>query len=136
MPMVLAASTIRVPAGTVSLWPAIVRWMSGMGHRVPTCGEVGAGRRRRGRNLAFVPQRVVLVLLAEVPEGEADDPARGVAQAAEAAPILQTVGDPQQRVDLDLRTLVGEDPLVRAYGPVAADAAGRALAARLVGIEL
>src|SRR5256885_3769349 len=122
MPMVLAASTIRVPAGTLSLWPSIVRLMSGM------CGDCS--------HVAFMPEGVILVLLAEVPEGGVDHPARGVAKAAETAAVLQAVRNAQQSIDLDLRSLVGQDPLVGPHCPVAADAARRAFAARLKCVKL
>src|SRR2546427_1480633 len=109
MPMVLAASTMSVPAGTVTLVPSMVRLMSGT-----------YGRRFY---VALMPQGVVFVLVAEMPEGGVDHPTRGVAKPAEAASVLQTVGDAEKRVDLDLRSLVGEDPFVRAHCPVAADPA-------------
>src|SRR3984893_17419413 len=117
MPTVLAASTISVPAGTVTLCPSIVRLMSGMRQRLP--------------HIALVSQAVVLVLLAEVAHRRLDDPAGRVAQAAEAAPVLQPVGDALEHAELQPRTFVGQDAVVGAHGPVAADAARRALAARL-----
>src|SRR5690242_14471231 len=102
---------MSVPAGTAILWPSMVRLMSGMGH-----------------HLALVPQRVVFVLAVEVAERGVDDPACRVAEAAQAAPVLQRVRDPAEVVELDLRTLVGQDALVHAHRPVASDAARRALA--------
>src|SRR2546430_1477758 len=130
MPMVLAASTMSVPAGTAILCPSMVRLTSGMGGLLPIYGEVAAGGRRRGcPNFALVPQGMVLVFLTEVAERRVDDPARGVAQAAQAAPVLETVRHALQRVELDLRPLIGQDPLVRAHRPVAADPARRAFAA-------
>src|SRR5437773_12314082 len=119
MPTVFAASTIRVPAATASLWPSIVRLTSGM-----RC------------DLAFVPERVVLVLAVEVAESRVDDPARRITEPAEAAAVLQRVRDAAEVVQLNLRPVVAEDALVHAHRPVAPDAAGRALAARLVGVEL
>src|SRR5579859_1041513 len=100
MPTVFAASTTRVPAGTVSLWPSMVRFTSGMGDRLA--------------HVAFVAERVVLVLLAEVADGRVDHPAAGVAKAAQAAAVLQAVGDALQDFQVDLRALVAEDALVRA----------------------
>src|ERR1041384_5826828 len=118
MPMVFAASTIRVPAGTVILWPSIVRLTSGMcGHRL---------------HAARVVEAVLLVLVVEVPHRRIGDPPGGVAEAAEAAAVLQRVRPLAQVLQLDLAALVRKDALVHAHGPVAADAARRALAARLV----
>src|SRR6266851_3725956 len=122
MPMVFAASTTSVPAGTVILWSSMVRLTSGIDGNLA--------------HVARMPQSVVLVLIAEVAERGVDHPAARVTQAAEAAAILQAVGDPLQDVQLDLRALVGEDALVGPRRPVLADAARRALAARLVGVEL
>src|SRR6266511_5143618 len=116
MPTVLAASTISVPAGTVILWPSMVRLMSGMRHSLA--------------DVALVPEGVVLVLLPEMAEGGVDDQPGRVAQAAEAPPVLQAVGHPEQVVDLDLRALVGQDPLVHAHRPISADPARCAFAAR------
>src|SRR2546425_8351899 len=92
--------------------------------------------RRHLPDLALVPERVVLVLLAEVAQGGVDHPAARVTQAAKAAPVLQPVRNALQRVELDLRALVGKDALVCPDRPVLADAAWRALAAGLVRIEL
>src|SRR2546429_9048124 len=89
-----------------------------------------------GAHFAFVPERVVLVLAVEVAERGVDDPARRVAEPAEAAAVLQRVRDAAGAVELDLRPVVAEDALVHAHRPVAPDAARRALAARLVRIEL
>src|SRR5260370_39051312 len=113
MPTVFAASTINVPAGTVSLWPSIVRLTSGIGPHFPALGGRCPGPRsgpgRMGlAGVALVPERVVLVLAVEVPEGGVDDPARGVAKAAQAAAVLKRVGDSAEVVELDLRPLVGQ----------------------------
>src|SRR3979411_2372218 len=121
MPTVLAASTISVPAGTVTLYPSIVRLMSGMD--------------QRGSHIARVPQAVVFVLLAEVAHRRLDDPAGRVAQAAQAASVLQAVGDALEDAALQPRPFVGQDAVVRPHGPVATDAAWRALAARLECVE-
>src|SRR6266581_3804538 len=110
MPTVFAASTTSVPAGTAILWPSMVRLTSGI-----------------DGSLAHV---------ARVAERGVDHPAARVTQAAEAATVLQAVRDPLEDVKLDLRALVGQDALVGPHRPVLADAARRALAARLVGIEL
>src|SRR5438445_490878 len=99
MPTSFAASTTSVPAGTAILWPSIVTLTSGMRQRRP--------------HVARMPQRVVLVLLTEVPEGRIDDPARRVAQAAEASAVLQTVGDPLEDPELDPRPFVSRDAVVR-----------------------
>src|SRR6266581_3913439 len=122
MPTVFAASTTSVPAGTAILWPSMVRLTSGID------GSLA--------HVARVPERVVLVLVAEVAERGVDHPAARVTQAAEAATVLQAVRDPLEDVKLDLRALVGQDALVGPHRPVLADAARRALAARLVGVEL
>src|SRR5947209_16639714 len=118
MPRSLAASTTKVPAGTAILWPSIVTLTSGM-----------------RPHLACVPQRVVLVLLAEMAECRIDDPPGRVAQPAETTAVLQPVGDPLENAQLDLRTLVREDAVVRSDRPVAAHAAWCALAAGFVGVE-
>src|SRR5258706_4623606 len=108
---------MSVPAGTVTLWLSIVRLTSGTRHHLA--------------DVALVPERVILVLAVEVAERGVDDPARRVAKAAQAAAVLQGVGDAAEVVKLDLRPLVGQDALVHAHRPVTADAAGRALAAGL-----
>src|SRR5216683_6903962 len=122
MPTVLAASTMSVPAGTVILWPSMVRLTSGM--------------RKSPSDVALVSERVVLVLRAGVADGRVDDPDSRIAESAQASPVLQPVGDSEQDVELDLRSLVGQDPLVGAHRPVLTDPAWRALAARLIGVEL
>src|SRR5258708_10399779 len=113
---------MSVPAGTVTLWPSIVRLTSGIGHHLA--------------DVALVPERVVLVLAVEVAERGVDDPARRIAKAAQAAAVLKRVGDAAEVVELDLRPFVGQDALVHAHRPVAADAAPRAFAAGLVRVEL
>src|SRR5215831_11249005 len=121
----LAASTIRVPLGTLTCWPSMVSvtrfGASGM------CGNLCYG--------AFVSQGVLLVLVAEVPHRGHDHPARRVAQAAEAASELQALLDAVQDLQVDRAAVAAQDALERAHGPVAAHAARRALAARLVRIE-
>src|SRR5487761_706610 len=109
MPTVLAASTISVPAGTVTWWPSIVRLMSGM--------------RECLADVARVAEAVVLVLVVEVTHGGFDDPAGCVAQAAQAAPVLQAIGDSLEDAELELRSLVRKDKVVSPHRPVAADAA-------------
>src|SRR5712692_10619655 len=122
MPMVLAASTMRGLAGTVSFLPSIVRLTSGMSRDRP--------------DVALVPQRVVLVLLAEVAEGRVDDPSAGVTETAEAAAVLQAVRDPLEGIELQLRAFIGQDSFVGSHRPVLADPARGALATGLVGVEL
>src|SRR5205823_9595730 len=103
-----------------SLWPSMIRLTSGIrGLLLPIHGEVAAGGRRRGLHLALVPEGVVFVLLPEVAQRGVDHPARGVAQAAQAAPVLEAVRHALQGVELGLRALAGEDTLVGAYRPVA-----------------
>src|SRR5258708_21650170 len=97
---------MSVPAGTVTLWPSIVRLMSGIGHHLA--------------DVALVAERVVLVLAVEVAERGVDDPARRVAKAAQAAAVLQRVGDAAEVVELDLRPLIGKDALVHPHCPVPA----------------
>src|SRR5260370_37044484 len=111
MPTVFAASTMRVPAGTVILWPSMVRLTSGI--------------RKSLSDVAFVPESVVLVLLAKVAGGRVDDPAARVAEPAQAAPVLQPVGDPEPDVDLHPRSLRGPHPLAGAHRPVLASPACR-----------
>src|SRR5690348_17167568 len=117
MPMVFAASTTSVPAGTVILWSSMVRWTSA----ISPPHKWGGGIHRHLAHVAGVPQRVVLVLLAEVAERGVDHPAARVTEAAKAAAVLQAVRDPLQDVELDLRALVGEDALVGPRSPVLAD---------------
>src|SRR6266446_3957764 len=112
MSTVFAASTMSVPAGTVIFLPSIVRLTSGI------CGDLA--------NVALVPEGVVLVLLAEVAQGGVDHPPTRVAEAAQAAAVLQPIGDPLQGVEVELRPLVGKDALVGSHSPVLADAARRA----------
>src|SRR5450759_5378399 len=121
MPKVLAASTISVPAGTVILCPSRVRLMSGM-RECPT-------------DVARMPQAVVFVLIMEVAHGRLDDPTGRITQAAKAAAVLQPVGDALEDSELELRPFVGHDAVVSPNRPVAADAARRALAARLERVE-
>src|SRR5258708_32821473 len=112
---------MRVAAGTVILCPSIVRLMSGM--------------RESLAHVAFVPQAVVFVLLVEVAHRRLDHPAGRVPKSAQAAPVLQPIRYALQDAELQLRSLVREDAVVGPHRPVAADAAGRALAARLEGVE-
>src|SRR5258708_37016333 len=112
MPTVLAASTIRVPGGTVILCPSMVRFTSGM--------------RQRGSDVAGVPEAVVLVLVAEVAHGRLDDPPGRVAQTAQAGSVLQAGGDSPEAADLQLRALVREAAVAGPGCPVAAAAPGRA----------
>src|SRR5712692_6801406 len=105
MPAVFAASTMSVPAGTVILWPSIVRLTSGTRHHLA--------------DLALVPERVVFVLVVEVAEGGVDDPASRIAKAAQTTAVLQRVRDAAEVVELDLRPLVGQDALIHAHRPVA-----------------
>src|SRR5713101_3338822 len=121
MPTSLAASTTSVPAGTAILWPSMVTFTSGMYER-----------RLHG---ADVVEAVLLVLVVEVPHRRFDHPAGRVAEAAQAAAVLQAFRHAFEDAELDLRALAGEDAFVRADGPVAADATGRALAAGLEGVE-
>src|SRR5438132_9730687 len=113
---------MRVPGGTVTLWPSIV--------------TVTSGKRCHRPDVALMPERVVLVLAAEVTNRGVDHPARRVSEATQAAAVLERIGNALKDVELDLRTLVGEDALVCAHGPIAADAARRAFATRLMGVEL
>src|SRR5439155_1558640 len=82
------------------------------------------------------PQAVLLVLSPEVAHRGHDHPAGGVAEAAEAAAVLETVLDRVQDLEVDGAPLAGQDACVRANRPVAVDAAGGALPARFVRIEL
>src|SRR5207244_8785028 len=87
-------------------------------------------------DVALVSERVVLIFLAEMTERRVDDPAARITEAAQAAPVLKPVGNALQRVELDLRALVGEDALIGPDRPVLADPAWCAFAAGLVRIEL
>src|SRR5437879_5159818 len=51
-------------------------------------------------DVALVPERVVLVFLAEVADRGVDHPAGRIAEAAQAPPVLQPVRDADQRVEL------------------------------------
>src|SRR5215472_9475353 len=95
----------------------------------------GSGMGGHPVSRALVAQRVLLVLVAEMPHRRHDHPARGVAQAAQAAAVLEALLDAVQDLQIHRAALAGEDPLERANGPVATHAARRALAARLVGVE-
>src|SRR4029077_16053503 len=108
MPTSFAASTTSVPAGTAILWPSMVTFTSGM--------------YERGLRRAEVVQGVLLVLVVEVPHRRFDHPSGRVAEATQAAPVLQPVRHALEDSELDLRALAGEDSLVRADRPVAADA--------------
>src|SRR5579859_5084067 len=124
MPRFLAASTTRVPSGTVTGRPSMVSvtiFTSGM--------DEGPFDR------AGLVEAVLLVLATELGHGRLDHPAGGVAQAAQAPPALQALLHPVEQVHLDLAALPGEDALEGPHRPVGADAARRALAARLVGVE-
>src|SRR5260370_32624332 len=114
MPTSLAASTTRVAPGTAILWPSMVTLTSGMYER----------RLHR----ADVVQAVLLVLVVEVPHRRFDHPAGRVAEATQTAAVLQAVRHALEDAELDLGALAREDAFVRADGPVAADAAWRALA--------
>src|SRR5438067_12436742 len=118
MPTVLAASTISVPAGTVTGLPSMVRLISGIRHYLP--------------DVALVPERVVLIFLAEMTERRVDDPAARITDAGQAAAVLQPVGNALQRGDLDRRAHVCGDARIGPDGPLLADAAWCALPARLV----
>src|SRR5260370_3407685 len=122
MPTVFAASTMRVPSGAVIWWPSMGRLTSGM--------------RKSLSDVVFVPESVVLVLLAKVADGRVDDPAARVAEPAQAAPVLQPVGDSEQDVELHLRSLVGQDPLVGAHRPGLTGPTWRGFAARIISLEL
>src|SRR5438309_1973191 len=121
MPTRLAASTTRVPAGTVTLCPSMIRLTSGMGER-----------RLHG---ADVVEAVLLVLVVEVTHRRLDHPTSRVAKSTQAAAVLQAVRHAFENSELDLRALAGEDAVVRAHRPVAADAARCALAAGLEGVK-
>src|SRR5215467_8704172 len=84
---------------------------------------------------ALVPQHVLLVLVAEVLHRRHDHPAGRVAQAAEAPAVLQALLNAVENLQVHHGAVARQDALVRAHGPVAADAAGRALPARLAGVE-
>src|SRR6476646_1389324 len=118
MPRSFAASTTNVPSGTAMARPSMVRltiFTSGTDEHLLD----GAG----------LVQAVLLVLVAEVGHRRLDDPAGGVAEPAQAPAALQPLLNPIEKGHLDLRALAGQDSLVGPDGPVAADAARRALAA-------
>src|ERR1700694_155322 len=101
MPTSLAASTTSVPAGTVSLWPSMVRFTM-----CAPCARTGAsGMGERSLHGADVVQAVLLVLVSEVPHRRLDHPTRGVAEPAKAAAVLEAVRDPLEDPQLDLRAL-------------------------------
>src|SRR2546428_13041129 len=101
--MVLAASTMSVPAGTVSFLPSIVRLISGI--------------RRNLSDVALMPESVVLVLLAEVADGGVDHPAGPIAEAAQAPAVLQPLPDAGHAIELDLRALPRPDALLSSNRP-------------------
>src|SRR2546428_4158049 len=96
MPMVFAASTISVPAGTVTLRPSMVRLLSG------TDGDLA--------DAAPVPQGVVFVFVPAVADGGVDDPASRVAQSAQAAAVLQAVVNTLERVALGPGSVISQPP--------------------------
>src|SRR2546429_5752572 len=129
----LAASTTSVPFGTVTTWPSMVRVT-----RLGSFGgwtSSGTGGHLQPLRGAHLSQAVLLVLLAEVAHRGHDHPAGRVPEAAEPAAVLQAVLDPVQDLQVDGAALVGQDASVGADRPVAADPAGGALPARLVGVE-
>src|SRR5207247_5774576 len=125
----LAASTTSVPSGTVTRGPSIVSVTIG--------GPFGSGSGTGGHPVrrALVSERVLLVLAAEPLHRGHDHPARRVAEAAQAATALQALLDAVQDLQVDLAAGAGQDAIEGPHRPVAADAAGRALAARLVRVE-
>src|ERR1700682_3204234 len=94
-----------------------------------------SGMDERLLDRACLVEAVLLVLVAEVGHGRLDDPTGGVAETAQAAPPLQALLNAIEERELDLGTLVGEDPFVGPDRPVAAHPAGRALAAGFVGVK-
>src|SRR5215831_15246265 len=122
-----AASTMRVPFGTLTDWPSMVSVTRSEGVCSGMCGD--------WLHRALVSQGVLLVLIAEVLHRRHDHPARRVAQTAQAAPELEALLDAVQDLQVDRAALTGQNALERAHRPVAADAARGALAARLVRVE-
>src|ERR1700674_1129440 len=110
MPSSLAASTTSVPSGTERARPAMVRltMRAGAGRLgLPDC--LTSGMNERLLHGARLVEAVLLVFVAEVVHRRLDDPARGVAEAAQAAAALQLLLDAVQECELDLRTFVGQD---------------------------
>src|SRR5256886_9920134 len=99
--MVLAASTMSVPAGTLSFFPSIVRLISGI--------------RRNLSDVALVPERVVFVFLTEVADGGIDHPACPIPQTAQAPPVLQPARDTDPRVELELPPRPGQTAVVSTH---------------------
>src|SRR5438105_9582191 len=102
----------------------------GLGCSLPLSGMGG-----HELNRALVMEHVLLVLVAEVVHRRLDDPTGRVAEPAQAATILERARDAIEQVHVDGDTVSRENFLVKPHGPVAADAARRAFAARLVGVE-
>src|SRR5205807_9025756 len=121
----LAASTTSVPFGTVTERPSMVSVTIG----------TESGTRPHPLHRALVAKRVLLVLIPEVPHRRHDHPARRVAQAAQAAAALQALLDVVEDPQVGGAAAAGQDALERPHRPVAANAAGRALAAGLVRVE-
>src|ERR1700736_6510199 len=122
---------MRVPLGTVTSRPSMVNVARlGSFSTSSRMGEPGSLDR------ALVAQAVLLVLLSEARHRPLDDPAGGVAEAAEAAAAGQALLDPVEECQIGGAAVAREHPLVGPHGPVPADPAGGALAARLVGVEL
>src|SRR5258708_4029164 len=87
MPTALAAPTLSAPAGPVILLPSMVRFTI-----CAPCARTGVSGMGEGlADVAFVTQAVVFVFVVEVAHGRLDHPAGRVAQAAEAAAVLQSV---------------------------------------------
>src|SRR5438270_2645422 len=132
MPIRLAASTMSVPFGTVTEWPSMVS-VARLGS---FCGGASGMCELAALHAALITQAVLLVLLAEALHRPLDDPAGGVAEAAQTAAGRQAGLHTVEEREVGARAVAGQHPVVGAHGPVAAHAAGRALAAGLVRVEL
>src|SRR5579859_3851308 len=125
MPAAWAACRTVVPAGTSTSWPLIVSF--------------GMDRPLRRVRAADGRRAVVLDTLfehrAEMPDQALDRPGRSVAERADRV-AFDLVGDVEQHVDLLDRRVALHQPLHHAPHPARALAAGRALAAALVLVEM
>src|SRR5712692_7476240 len=132
IPIWRAACHTVVPFGTATGRPSILRWTIGT-----FCGnsiDTPSGPHRRP-DVAGPCRDVVLVLWSEIPEGGAEARGHALPQQAETG-AGHIPGDSIQEVEVLHPAFASEDPVVDLAQPDRPLAAGRALPARLVAIEL
>src|SRR5437588_8865350 len=148
MPIPRAAGQTVVPLGTATGRPSMVRWTlatfcSLTGRRSPTSPAASSARPHleppsglhRRPDVAGPGLDMVLVFRAEVLEGRAEARRHALAQQAETS-AGHVPGDSIQKVEVLHPALPREDAVEDLSEPDRPLAAGRALPARLVAIEL